>query len=67
MKISNVIRKAEAWMDEIEGVTGVTQGERDGRIVVEVFVRDRETAEKLPIALDGYPVVVTVTGGFPSQ
>ena len=64
MDISHTVHKAEAWMDEIEGVTGVGQGERDGRPVVEVFVKDRETAEKLPAELDGYPVVATVTDEF---
>ena len=51
-------------MDEIEGVMGVAQGERDGAVVVEVFVRDRETAERLPAELDGHPVVATVTDEF---
>jgi hypothetical protein len=51
-------------MDEIEGVTGVGQGERDGQPVVEVYVRDRETARKLPAELDGHPVVATVTDEF---
>jgi len=64
MDISRTIRKAEAWMDEIEGVTGVGQGERDGQPVVEVYVRDRETARKLPAELDGHPVVTTVTDEF---
>lgn len=64
MDISPTIHKAEAWMDEIEGVTGVGQGERDGKVVVEVFVRDREAAGKLPPELDGYPVVATITGEF---
>jgi hypothetical protein len=64
MDISPTIHKAEAWMDEIEGVTGVGQGERDGKVVVEVYVRDPATAEKLPAELDGYPVVATVTDEF---
>ena len=64
MDISRTIHKAETWMDEIEGVVGVSQGERDGTAVVEVFVRDRESAGKLPAELDGHPVVVTVTGEF---
>lgn len=64
MDISRTVRKAEAWMDEFEGVIGVAQGERDGKAVVEVFVRDRETAEMLPTELDGHPVVATVTDEF---
>lgn len=64
MDISHTILKAEAWMDEFDGVTGVAQGERDGRAVIEVYVRDRETAEKLPAELDGHPVVATVTDEF---
>ncbi len=64
MDISRTILKAEAWLDEFEGVTGVAQGERDGKPVVEVFVRDRETAEMLPAELDGHPVVTTVTDEF---
>ena len=64
MDILHTIRKAEAWMDEIEGVSGVAQGERDGQVVVEVYVRDHETAARLPSELDGYPVVATVTDEF---
>ena len=64
MDISRTVHKAEAWMDEIDGVTGVGQGERGGKAVVEVFVKDRETAEKLPAELDGHPVVATVTDEF---
>lgn len=64
MDITHTIHKAEAWMDEIDGVTGVGQGERNGEIVVEVYVRDRAAAEKLPAELDGYPVVATVTDEF---
>ncbi len=64
MDITRTIHKAEAWMDDIDGVTGVGQGERDGKVVVEVFVRDQETAEKLPAELDGHPVVATITDEF---
>lgn len=53
-------------MDERDGVIGVAQGERSGRPVVEVFVRDKETGESLPKELDGYPVVPVVSGEFTS-
>lgn len=53
-------------MDERDGVIGVAQGERNGRPVVEVFVRDRETGESLPEELDGFPVVPVVSGEFSS-
>lgn len=66
MDIVQTIRKAEAWMDERDGVIGVAQGERNGRPVVEVFVRDKETGESLPEELDGFPVVPVVSGEFSS-
>ena len=64
MDIVQSIRKAEAWMDERDGVIGVAQGERDGRPVIEVFVRDKETGDNLPGELDGYPVVPVVSDEF---
>lgn len=64
MDISPTVHKAEIWMDEIEGVIGVAQGERDGKPVVEVYVKDGTAAEKLPAELDGHPVVATVTDEF---
>lgn len=64
MDISHTIHKAETWMDQIEGVIGVGQGERNGKVVVEVYVRDHAAAEKLPAELDGIPVVATVTDKF---
>lgn len=51
-------------MDTIDGVTGVAQGERDGKPVVEVYASRPEVARELPTELDGFPVVVTVTGPF---
>jgi hypothetical protein len=66
MTIQQTIRKAEAWMDEHDGVIGVAQGERDGRPVVEVFVKDRATADHLPPELDGYPVVTVLSDEFAS-
>lgn len=53
-------------MDEFEGVIGVAQGERDGKVVVEVYVDDREVGKELPEELNGYPVVKIVSGEFTS-
>jgi len=64
MDILQTIRKAETWMDEFEGVIGVAQGERDGKVVVEVYVDDREVGKELPEELNGYPVVKIVSGEF---
>lgn len=66
MDIVDTIRKAEAWMDELDGVIGVAQGERDGRPVVEVFVRDKEAGKELPDELDGYSVVPVLSDDFTS-
>jgi len=66
MDILQTIRKAEAWMDEFEGVIGVAQGERDGKVVVEVFVDAGEVGKQLPEELDGYPVLTIVSGEFTS-
>lgn len=66
MDIVDTIRKAEAWMDEREGVIGVAQGERNGQPVVEVFVRDAQAGAALPDELDGYKVVPVQSDDFTS-
>ncbi|MCH7501556.1 MAG: hypothetical protein IIA63_06210 [Nitrospinae bacterium] len=61
------LNKAERWMDEIEGVHGVAQGEIDGRDCITVFVSHPEVAKKIPNELDGYPVVTEESEGFGVQ
>jgi hypothetical protein len=48
------------------GVVGVGIGEAGGRACIKVFVVDNTSnlAARIPSTLEGYAVVVEVTGGF---
>ena len=61
---AETLRKAEAWLDEIEGVEGVAQGRKDAADCITVFVSLKEAAEKIPSALDGHPVVIEFSDKF---
>lgn len=64
MGILAAIEKAEQWMDDIDGVEGVAEGEQDGKPTITVFVSKEEAKAKLPTELEGYPVVVEENGPF---
>ncbi len=64
---AETLRKAEAWLDEIEGVGGVAQGKKGEADCITVFVTLKEAAEKIPNDLDGHPVVVEFTDEFAAR
>ena len=64
MTIDEALRLAEVWMDEIDGVRGVAQGEIDGHDCITVFVSMKAGADKLPKEFHGYRVVVEESGDF---
>ena len=67
MDVAKALRKAEAWLDEIEGVEGVAQGKVGEEDCITVFVNLREAAKKIPGNLHGYKVVIEYTNGFDAQ
>lgn len=67
-KIDRVVQLATSWMDSIDGVTGVGQGQTsDGRDAVIVYVNRPEAASKLPETFEGVPVLVKTSGSFEAQ
>ncbi len=66
--IDRAVQHATAWMDSVEGVTGVGQGQTtDGRDAVIVYATRSEVADELPSSIEGVPVVVQQTGAFEAQ
>ncbi len=64
-KIEHVKRVHEAELFVIDGVEGVGIGEdEDGNEFIRVYVRDKETAAKVPKLLEGFPVKTHVSGEF---
>ena len=66
MSISQAVQKAESWMDTVDGVTGVAQGEQDGKAVITVFISRPDVADALPDEFEGYPVVKELSDAFHS-
>ena len=62
--IDDVLAEQAPALMEIPGVTGVGQGEADGKecILVMVSHRAKEVEEAIPTSLAGYPVVIQFTG-----
>lgn len=69
MTIGATIERHSAELLEIPGVVGVAQGARDGRTVVQVLAARRtpELLARVPLELEGYPVIVVETGEIRSQ
>ena len=67
MDIAEALRKADSWLDEIEGVEGVAQGKVGKDDCITVFVSQEEAAEKLPSTFHGFKVVVEHTGAFHAE
>jgi hypothetical protein len=63
-KIEDVLREQESSLMDIPGVTGVGQTEVDGKecivVMMEQSLPEIETA--IPSTLEGYPVVMEVSG-----
>ena len=64
--IEQIKAKHEARLLSVEGVEGVGIGEDNGKPVIKVYVTKKTKAvhENIPERLDGYPVVMEVTGEF---
>ena len=67
MEFADALRKAEAWLDEIEGVEGVAQGKSGDGDCITVFVSLTEAAKKIPNNFHGYRVVIEHSGSFHAQ
>jgi hypothetical protein len=64
MDFEAALTEAQSWLDEIDGVVGVGQGEADGKPAIVVSVERAEVSKELPAELHGHPVVVDPTGIF---
>jgi hypothetical protein len=61
--ITGVKERNEAGLFAIDGVEGVGIGRDEiGRDALLVFVRDRAVESHLPSEIEGFPVIVEVTG-----
>ena len=67
MNFAEALRKAEAWLDEIDGVEGVAQGKVGEEDCITVFVSRAEAAQKIPRDFHGCKVVVEHTDSFHAQ
>lgn len=67
MDFSEALQKAEAWLDEIEGVEGIAQGEMGGKDCITVFISLNEAAEKIPNTFHGHMVVIEYSDNFHVQ
>jgi len=67
MDFAEALRKAEGWLDEIEGVEGVAQGKAGEDDCITVFVSREEAAQKIPSTFHGFQVVVEQTGSFHAE
>tara|TARA_R110000787_G_scaffold102680_5_gene208753 strand:- start:19726 stop:20004 length:279 start_codon:yes stop_codon:yes gene_type:complete len=67
MDIDKAVDLAVAWLDEIEGVEGVAQGESNGKACITVFVSLKETGKKLPASFHGFKVVIDESGLFSAE
>lgn len=56
------LAKAQRWMDEVDGVVGIAQGEVDGEDCITVFATHNGVLAHLPPTLDGFRVVVEFGG-----
>lgn len=61
--VAAALEQAQRWLDTIPGVTGVGQGEHEGRTTIDVWVTDRDHADQLPLQVHGLQVRVHDTGG----
>ncbi len=63
-KLEAAQRKLTARVMGRPGVTGTAIGERGGEPCLKVYVKDRDAAKTLPRSVDGFRVLVEVTGTF---
>lgn len=67
MDFATALAEAQTWMDEVEGVQGVAEGELDGERCITVFVAGPDAADKIPAQLAEHKVVVEHSGLFDAQ
>jgi hypothetical protein len=67
MEFAEALKKAETWLDEIDGVQGVAEGKANGERCITVFVAGPEAADKIPNSLGGHKVVIEQSGHFQAQ
>jgi len=63
-KLEAAQRKLSARVMGRPGVTGTAIGELGGKPCLKVYVSDRDVAKTLPRTVDGFRVLVEVTGTF---
>jgi hypothetical protein len=63
-KLEAAQRKLTARVMGRPGVTGTAIGERGGKPCLKVYVSERDVAKTLPRSVDGFKVLVEVTGTF---
>ena len=63
-KLEAAQRKLTAKVMNRPGVTGTAIGEQGGKVCLKVYVSDEKAGKKLPRNVDGFRVVVEVTGVF---
>ena len=63
-KLEAAQRKLTARVMGRPGVTGTAIGERGGKPCLKVYVSDRDVAMAMPRTVDGFKVLVEVTGTF---
>ena len=61
-KLEAAQRKLTARVMGRPGVTGTAIGERGGKPCLKVYVTDKDSGKTLPRTVDGFRVVVEVTG-----
>ncbi|MBT8395724.1 MAG: hypothetical protein HKO65_05365 [Gemmatimonadetes bacterium] len=61
-KLEAAQRKLTARVMGRPGVTGTAIGERGGKPCLKVYVSERDAGKTLPRTIDGFRVVVEVTG-----
>lgn len=68
LSIDRVVELATSWMDSIDGVVGVAQGQTtDGRDAIVVYISGQFAAGELPATLEGFPVIIHESEPFQTQ
>lgn len=67
MVFDDALKTAEAWLDEVDGVQGVAEGEVAGERCITVFVAGPDAEKSIPSKVGGYRVVIEHSGHFEAQ
>ena len=63
-KLESAQRKLTSRVMGRPGVTGTAIGEMGGKPCLKVYVTEKSAGKNVPKSVDGFPVVVEVTGAF---